>query len=142
MGSNVVTTLGFTVCKPVPAGGVIVVEPGSGIKYGDSCTVYDGLTGTPQGLGDSVSCAWNSGKYYITGFQKTSPMTSIQLRLKVFVNATYNLTNLKLYSFPDNTLTTPIDINSNALSTATTTSYPFGQTGFTFPPLFSFDPFV
>lgn len=138
LGSEVILTLGFTVCKPIPATGVLLVDPDDGINYASTCTVYSGLTGTPQGLGDSISCQWNDGKYIISGFQQTSPMTNIDLTIQISINTPYNLTSLVLRSFSDTSMTTLIDSNLNAIGTI----YKFGQTGFTYPSMFSFDPFV
>jgi hypothetical protein len=139
LGSQVIINFGFVLCKPVAAGGAVVIDVKDGINYNSTCIVYYGLTGTPQGLGDTVQCNLANGVYTITGFQTTSPMTSVSTMIGIQINTSFTLDSIQLYSYNiSQPLSVPVGSNLQSIGN----SYPFGQTGYTYPSVLNFDPFV
>jgi len=141
LGSEAVIKFGFTLCKPVASTGAIIIDVKDGIAYNDTCTVYSfGNQMSFTSLDTNIRCTFSNGAYTITGFSTTTPMLSATAVIRLRVNATFNLDDIKLYSY---NVSSPLGslVGSN-LAALGGNSYPFGQTGYTYPSLLSFDPFI
>lgn len=140
LGSDLVLRYGFTLCKPVAAGGAIVIDVKDGIAYDSNCVVYSfGNQISFTSLDNTIQCTLINGAYVITGFKSSTPMLSVTTIIKLNINTSFTLDDIKLYSY---NVSTPLGGLVGSNLAAAPVSYILGQTGFTYPSLLSFDPFV